>query len=762
MTKDHNQNSYPIDQYSHKHIPDVSVYYKTNLHVTFIDPKDITIPNIATCILQIHDSKQKTNPIHTIINLYRRPNKPTTNPEGDTGIEKNIQAAVDKILTNHPRTEITFQGDLNINLYNLLPLQPFTNFLIENNLHTTITTPTRYDPTYNTATLIDPTLTTLTETQVTAGIISPPLSDHLPTLTIFHKHTPRKSKNTRKILSTRRYMKHKSAILNDIKTTITKTQRAHPNATTPEDFQHIQQAIQTTIEKYEKTPKPRRKGWCSPKYKRQIRHQHKLHRTRLANPTPQNIRAHKKYRNKLKKLITAAKKHSLTTRLQETKDNPKEQAKVLKSIIPSKSQSRTSPSLITYEKKQYTDPQDIANAFNDFFITVGHKTSQTIPQHQEEYIRPDHPDSPSFHLRPTNLEEVTKTMKHINPNKASDIYKIKPAIIKDLTTFLAPMLTKLFNKAINEHDYPDPLKVTNVIELFKKKNRSFPKFYRPISLLPIIAKLLDTLINKQLMQHLTDHNIISPTQYAFRPNSNTTLALQTIIDKLHKHIRLKLPTLAVYIDLSKAYDTVSHSKLLHKLKHDFNFTPQTVAFFASYFRNRQQSTHTQHAQSTTKVITHGIPQGSTLSTTFFLLYINDIIKTVPSSTVYTYADDTTLIISAKSQEALQKLAQSELSNLIKYFHINNLVPNPTKTNYSIFFPRKPEPIQLTIQDTTLTQNSHAPLLGITMQDNLKHHQTITNIIKKLWPIIHSFKFATKLLPTHTLRELYFSHVYPPN
>ena len=98
---------------------------------------------------------------------------------------------------------------------------------------------------------------------------------------------------------------------------------------------------------------------------------------------------------------------------------------------------------------------------------------------------------------------------------------------------------------------------------------------------------------------------------------------------------------------------------------------------------------TQHAQSSFKTITHGIPQGSTLSTTFFLLYINDIIKTVPSSTIYTYADDTTLIVTAPTLEALQKFAQSELSSLINYFYSNNLVPNATKTVYSIFYPRTP-------------------------------------------------------------------------
>ena len=160
-----------------------------------------------------------------------------------------------------------------------------------------------------------------------------------------------------------------------------------------------------------------------------------------------------------------------------------------------------------------------------------------------------------------------------------------------------------------------------------------------------------------------------------------------------------------------------------------------------------------------KLITHGIPQGSTLSPTFFLLYMNDIIKTVPSSTVYTYADDTTLIISAQTQHDLQRLAQSELNSLIKYFHTNNLVPNPTKTNYTVFYPRTPDQLQLTIHATTLEQRTQAPLLGITIQDNLKHTQTI-NIIKKLWPFIHKLKYANKLLPLHTLKDLYYTYAYP--
>jgi hypothetical protein len=631
-----------------------------------------------------------------------------------------------------------------------------------NNLHTTITTPTRYDSHYKTATSIDTILTTLTETDVTSGTISPPITDHLITYAIFHQPTPRQPQNEQKSLSRRHYEKHKKTITDEIITAVTETiNQTTPSTTTSQHFHDVQQTIQLTIEAHERKPKPRRKEWCTPQIKRLIKKQHKLHKRKIDHSSPENIQAHATCRNKLKTTIMKAKKDHIKDKIESSKNDPKAQAKILKTVIPGKTSERISPTVLIYEGTTYTNPIDIANALNDRYITIGHKTSQSIPQH-EEHIMPEREGNapPPFELRHINTARVTKTMNKINPNKASDIFKIKPAIIKDITPFLAPVLSHLFNRAIDEHKYPDSLKVTKVIELYKCKDKTDPANYRPVSLLPIIAKIFDTLINNQMMTFLTTNNIISPTQYAFRPNSSTTLALQTILNKIHKHKRQKHPLLAIYVDLSKAYDTISHEKLLHKLRHDFNFTKNTTDFFASYLSNRQQSTHTQHAKSRMQTITHGVPQGSTLSTTFFLLYINDILHTVPNSKVYTYADDTTLIITAATLQDLQTLAQSELTNLISYFHDNNLVPNPTKTVFSMFYPHNAQPIQLTIGDTTLQKDQQAKLLGHIVEDNLKYHQTIHNIITKLQPHMHSFKFANKLLPLKTMTELYYIHIYP--
>ena len=129
--------------------------------------------------------------------------------------------------------------------------------------------------------------------------------------------------------------------------------------------------------------------------------------------------------------------------------------------------------------------------------------------------------------------------------------------------------------------------------------------------------------------------------------------------------------------------------------------------------------------------------------------------------MYTYADDTTLLITTDTIEQLEQLAQSELANLINYFHTNNLVPNPTKTNFTIFYPTTTHnTLQLHINRTMLAHNLHAKLLGIVIENTLKHYQTISNTVKKLQPITQALRYATKLLPQDNMIQLYYSHIYP--
>merc|ERR1711966_311876 len=181
------------------------------MHITYAE--NIKLPDAATIIIQIHKNKRKNNPIHTIINIYRRPHQNIHN------FLINLQSAIDDIRTISPNTSITIHGDININI--LEPTREMTDLMIENNLLTTITPPTRYDEYHNTATLIDVTLTTLTSIQTTAGTISPPLTDHLPIYTIFHNTIPRREIHAQKRLSLNRCIRDKDTILPHIKAALT-------------------------------------------------------------------------------------------------------------------------------------------------------------------------------------------------------------------------------------------------------------------------------------------------------------------------------------------------------------------------------------------------------------------------------------------------------------------------------------------------------------------------------------------------------------
>jgi hypothetical protein len=136
--------------------------------------------------------------------------------------------------------------------------------------------------------------------------------------------------------------------------------------------------------------------------------------------------------------------------------------------------------------------------------------------------------------------------------------------------------------------------------------------------------------------------------------------------------------------------------------------------------------------------------------------------------VYTYADDTTLIVTADDAQDLQNLAQTELDNLISYFHGNNLVPNAKKTTYTLFNATQPnEPsqkLELTVTDElynpTLEHTEIAKLLGIYVQHNLQYNATVNNIVIKLQRTIQILRYATTLLPTSYMVKLYYTHVYP--
>ena len=165
--------------------------------------------------------------------------------------------------------------------------------------------------------------------------------------------------------------------------------------------------------------------------------------------------------------------------------------------------------------------------------------------------------------------------------------------------------------------FPDSLKLAKVTPIFKADDRTLPSNYRPISVLPIFSKILEKIMHNRLVSFLDKHNILSNHQYGFREKHSTFMALISLIDKVTEEMENKYLTLGIFIDLSKAFDTINHDIMLYKLQH-YGINGVLSKWFNSYLKNRQQFVQIGQSTSKTMTVVCGVPQGSILEPLLFI------------------------------------------------------------------------------------------------------------------------------------------------
>ena len=210
-----------------------------------------------------------------------------------------------------------------------------------------------------------------------------------------------------------------------------------------------------------------------------------------------------------------------------------------------------------------------------------------------------------------------------------------------------------------------------------------PTNYRPISLLSQFDKIFEKMLFSRLFLYLDKNQLPSKNQFGFRPNSSTQFAVSTIQDKLIENVDNGLYTCCIFLDLSKAFDTVNHKVLLWKLHHYFAIRGTALHLIESYLSNRYQYTNVQGHYSNKLKTTTGVPQGSCLGPLLFLLYINDLPLASEFDTTL-YADDTALMLSDRDLNSLKYKANNEFKKVDFWLRMNKLSLNYSKTNYIIY------------------------------------------------------------------------------
>ena len=361
------------------------------------------------------------------------------------------------------------------------------------------------------------------------------------------------------------------------------------------------------------------------------------------------------------------------------------------------------------------------------------------------------------------IDEIKDILKVLKTNKAHGPDNISVSMIQLCGEDISVPLRIIFLNILDTGIFPEQWKQANVTPVHKKKDKQTVSNYRPISLLPIFAKIFERIIFKNLYNYFTLNKLITKNQSGFTPGDSGTNQLLSLVHDVHKGFddNRCLEVRSVYLDMSKAFDKVWHEGLLHKLQQN-GINGKLLSLLRNYLSNRKQRVVLNGEASDWAPIQSGVPQGSVLGPLLFLIFINDLEAGIISQIKF-FADDTSLYSVVKDPETSARELNHDLeviSSWAKQWKMS-FNPDPTKPAEEILFSQKRKPVSHPplffngIEVKRVTEHKH---LGLILDPKLNFAAHFKEKSAKAKKGIGLIKYLRSYLPTNSLDQIYKMHV----
>ena len=727
-----------------RHGGGVAIYVKMGLSVKIVSLHPLTNPSgLEVLWLEV---SSKFIPSKLLIGCcYRPPSSPPSSLEA-------LSSQIESILLSH--RSFILCGDINVDLLDCTnPLcTQLKNIISEFNLIIPIQSPTRISQ--NRSSLLDVFMLSPDIPITSSSVLDLAATDHLP---IIMTTNWRKSKQSSRTVTRRCFKKFNELnFLDDLKRFPWEEMN---KLTSPDDKLIFFNEVVTNILNYHapvkqirvrKDPVP----WITSDIRDQMDKRNRLLKLYRRTKTTALWTEYRLLRNKIGCLIRKSKREYFQTLINKN-SHPTVFWKTLKASAKGMSEPYL-PGLFN------TDASSLASQFNHHFASINSTCHNNMHRSTPAITTSSSPAplTPLSYLPEVTIESCTDLLRNLDPRKSTGPDNIPAFILKLAANTLAPPLVSVINSSFSSGSFPSSWKQATVKPLHKGGDKLHLSNYRPISILPTPSKLIERIANEHLMNHCKSY--LHPLQSSFRPHYSTTTALLHCTNDWHLALDKGLLVGVVFIDVSKAFDSINHRLLISKLS-SLGIQGTALDWFTSYLEDRTQQIKIDDSTSCPSNILAGVPQGSILGPALFSLFVNDLPDIIRNSICSMYADDTTIYVTGNSVEVISATLSHCLNSLTSWMYSNHLSLNLTKTkSMLIHSSRKTNlpPLTLSINNTPIEQVTKFKLLGLLITDTLNWNEHISHIVTKVSRHIHLLRRLSKFLPTSGLKLFYNAYILP--